>query len=298
MSVTSDENKEMLFSLFDDIQNENTIKLNTTEKNDLHIFISRQCEYLHNKRFEFENINEINKKIIDNSYNYYNKILEYKKNLLKNQQQQQQQSQNINLSIPTSLPDNKKESINKAFQQQKNDFESHIKPKQDEIDFTEPNKDEPISNLDFIMSQTLADREKELQAITQQYSQGKDAKKWLETTSTQDGEVEKLKIDSNSNVKLEIKPINKPKKKVTFQDDKPVDKFEMASFLSKLKKKKETTKKPNIIIKARVGEKSKVFESSVTQNQIILDKLNIIILNQENIFKQLNEIKNRYHQPK
>jgi len=296
MSVTSDENKEMLFSLFDDIQNENTIKLNTTEKNDLHIFISRQCEYLHNKRFEFENINEINKKIIDNSYNYYNKILDYKKNLLKNQQQQQ--SQNINLSIPTSLPVNKKESINKAFQQQKNDFESHIRPKQDEIDFTEPNKDEPISNLDFIMSQTLADREKELQAITQQYSQGKDAKKWLETTSTQDGEVEKLKIDSNSNVKLEIKPINKPKKKVTFQDDKPVDKFEMASFLSKLKKKTETTKKPNIIIKARVGEKPKVFESSVNQNQIILDKLNIIILNQENIFKQLNEIKNHYHQPK
>ena len=62
MSVTSDENKEMLFSLFDDIQNENTIKLNNTEKNDLHIFISKQCEYLHNKRFEFENINEIKKK--------------------------------------------------------------------------------------------------------------------------------------------------------------------------------------------------------------------------------------------
>lgn len=296
MSVTSDENKEMLFGLFNDIENENAIKLNDTEKNDLHIFISRQCEYLHNKRFDFTNINEINKKIIDNSFSYYNKIIDYKKNLLKNQSQNQ--NQNINLSVPTSIPINKKESINKAFQQQKNDFESHIKPKQDEIDFTEPNKDEPISNLDFIMSQTLADREKELNAITQQYSQGNNAKKWLETTSTQDGEIEKLKIDNGSNVKLEIKPINKPKKKVTFHDDKQISKFEMASFLSKLKKKKETAEKPNIIIKGRVGKKPEIFESTIDKNQIILDKLNIIILNQENIFKQLNEIKNHYHQPK
>ena len=45
----------------------------------LYPFINEKCNYFHTQRFEFESLNEINKKIVELSYNYImsNKIDEY-----------------------------------------------------------------------------------------------------------------------------------------------------------------------------------------------------------------------------
>ena len=52
-----------------------------------------------------------------------------------------------------------------------------INPKKpNKIDFSDNQEDFPIQNLDVIMNQTLADRQKELESITQKYSYSRSRK--------------------------------------------------------------------------------------------------------------------------
>ena len=68
MSVASQENKQMLADLMVNIMNDNNIVI--TDKTLLYKFIEEQCNYYHGKRFEFEGIQEINKKIVGLCYNF------------------------------------------------------------------------------------------------------------------------------------------------------------------------------------------------------------------------------------
>ena len=83
--------------------------------------------------------------------------------------------------------------FSRKLENQQNNFNKMINPKKPkEIDFTDNKEDEPIKNLDFIMTQTLADRQKELELITNKYNTNsqKTAQKWL---NREDDEVQKLK---------------------------------------------------------------------------------------------------------
>jgi len=316
MSVLSEENTNMLFGLFDDIIKENNQKISINDITQLKQFITQQCYYYHNKRFDFANdINEMNKKIIDSSFGYYNQMIEQKKELekrqkeqIKQQEQEQQQQQQMTNNRPNIVDRpisniNNNSNITLEYEKQKKDFISHIKPKQKEIDFSDPNKDKPINNLDIIMNQTLADRQKELMQITQQYNNTKQTKEWLNTKLNNESEfkpsepVEILKIDKSSDLKLETQEIKKKEKRVTFsiEEQDTASSLSMNSLLSKLKKKlppsnienKEGAKTENI---------SSVLSKPTTQQEnehflSIIEKLNIVILNQENIFKEINNIK-------
>ena len=70
MSVVTDSNKQMLFELLKSIGEENNLVVNEQQ---LSIFINKKCGYYHINRYEFgfgNDLNEINKKIIGEGYNF------------------------------------------------------------------------------------------------------------------------------------------------------------------------------------------------------------------------------------
>jgi len=244
MSVVADENKQMLIELMRSIIHDN--KLVIPPEVNIEGFISEQCSYFHTKRFEFSNLNEINKKIVELSYNY---ILSHNNTQNK-----------ARVSDKNKLVISKREVFDNNLKIQQNNFKNMIQPKKPEkIDFSDGSKDFPINNLGMIMTQTLADREKELKTITRQYSsQDKEkAHQWLNqnTNSTP-----KLTIDKDSsNVKIDTIDVKK-EKKVRFDiEEKKHSNIE--NLLLKLKKK------PSI-------------KSDMSG---IIDKLDLIIKNQNTI---------------
>ena len=226
MSVVSNENKEMLWDLIIDICNDNSFKVNGEE---LKQFLDNRCGYYHGQRFEFSNynLNDINKQIIGQCYNF----------ILSKQEKIQQ---------PTSVfkePVNKREMFDKDLAAKQKAFEEGItlkKPK--EIDFSDGSKDFPMDNLGVIMNQTLADRQKELEQITSGFSksQQEEAAKWLNN-----GETAKIKIGEN--IRSVENEIIKPQKKVRFEIKESGEKNAVTNFFSKLKVKKENNN--DIIVK-------------------------------------------------
>tara|TARA_B100000963_G_scaffold144839_1_gene126137 strand:- start:3483 stop:4265 length:783 start_codon:yes stop_codon:yes gene_type:complete len=245
MSVVSNENKEMLWDLIIDICNDNSFQVNGEE---LKQFLDGRCGYYHGQRFEFPNfnLNDINKEIIGQCYNFI---------LSKQQNTRINKSSNIKMQDPL----NKRELFNKNLAEKQKAFEDGItlkKPK--EIDFSDGGEDFPIGNLDVIMNQTLADRQKELEQITSKYSksQQEEATRWLNNSETP-----KIKIFDNVSVENEV---IKQQKKVRFEVKEKGEKNAVTNFFSKLKMKKE-------------------------DNNDIIEKLDIIISNQEKILKLLQK---------
>ena len=66
MSVVSRENMSMIHELMKTIINDNNLK----PVDQLPNFIESKCAYFHTNRFEFGSLNEINKKIVEMSYNF------------------------------------------------------------------------------------------------------------------------------------------------------------------------------------------------------------------------------------
>ena len=76
----------------------------------------------------------------------------------------------------------KREKFDVGLATQESQFKQMINPKKPKkIDFSDGSEDLPIQNLDVIMNQTLADRQKELESITQKYNtvDQEKAQKWL-----------------------------------------------------------------------------------------------------------------------
>ena len=187
------------------------------------------------------------------------------------------------------------------MKKKKNDFISHINPKQKEIDFSDPNKDQPINNLDIIMNQTLADRQKELMQITHQYNNTNQTKDWLNTKLTNKSDfepsqpVEILKIDTSSDLKLETQEIKRKEKRVSFNIEDANTPLSMNSLLSKLKRKSEpqNTKKVDMVRPINDSVNTVFIENKKKEEHLLtlIEKFNIVILNQENVLKEINNIK-------
>ena len=243
MSVVDNTNKQMLYELLLDISKDNNIALTNT--NIIKNFIDKQCAFFHSQRFEYGSLNQINKKIIELSYNYL-------------------------LSLKNDTP-----KIVKTIEVKKPNFEEHQKnynkllnpDKPKEIDFTDGGKEFPIQNLDVIMNQTLADRQRELEKITNKYSNNKQAQKWL---NREEEDTPKIKIEKDSNVQLDsIRNISKQnEKRVRFNLNNNSNN-ELSNLFSKLKKVKQFT------------------------NNDIMDNLKTIISNQEKILSILQSDKDK-----
>ena len=121
------------------------------------------------------------------------------------------------------------------------------KPKPNQVTFEEKEQDVPSQNLDVLMKQSLADREKELQLILNNKGDKK-AEEWLKPIETSD------------------KP--KESKKVSFNLEAPKDeRQEVVNLLSKLKPKRVQSSNQNNEI---INLLKKVLENQ----EKILSKLN------------------------
>ena len=173
----------------------------------------------------------------------------------------------------------KREMFDKGFKIQQENFDKMIQPKKPrEIDFSDSKKDMPISNLSVIMNQTLADRQKELQTITQQYSITEKAKKWLNNDNkTMDIEPQTPKIQIEHNTSVPLKntiDVSKEKKRVHFEVQDKNPKTKINELFAKLKMK--STNNPVTQNKTETDKE-----------QEIMKKLNTIISNQEKILDLL-----------
>ena len=249
MSVVSQSNKQMLFDLLKSIGSDNNLVIND---NTLMTFIEEKCVYFHTNRFEFEfgtNLNEINKKIVEQGYNL----------IMSNQPRKavKQQSQEPQLS--------RREIFDVGLANQEAQFKKMINPKKPkEIDFADGGEDFPIQNLDQIMNKTLADRQKELETITQKYSSDdkEKAQKWL---NREEDSIPKIKIEKTSNLKLDNAIEVNRERRVRFEVNEKPKPLGLNNLFSKLKQKKPVS------------------------NDDIINKLETIISNQEKIMKLLEK---------
>ena len=156
MSVNTNSNKELLYELLQSVITENNFNINVQT---LVSLIDNQCSEYELKKQNFNGLSEINKIILDNCYKFF----------LENQLKHVSNISEVN---DNDLFKKKKNTFDDKLKTIKNDFDNMIKLKQpDEIKFEDEEEPEmPPENLETIMNQTLADREKELQMITQKYS--------------------------------------------------------------------------------------------------------------------------------
>lgn len=234
----------MLFDLLKSIGTENNLVI---DENKLFKFITEKCNYFHTNRYEFDygsNLNEVNKRIVNDGYNF----------IMSNQNRQQVQPNKKVQQGELS----KREMFDVGLANKEAQFKKMINPqKPKDIDFSDNKEDLPIKNLDVIMNQTLADRQRELTSITQKYNHAdkQKAQAWL---NREDDTPPKIKIEKNSNINLNSPIEIKSKKRVTFNVNEEKNN-NLTNFFSKLKQK------PTI------------------NNSDIMDKLNTIISNQNEI---------------
>lgn len=247
MSVVDEENKKMLFDLIVTIANDNELKI---DNNELYKFISDKCGYFHTKRFEFGKLSDINKRIVEQGYFY---IMSNQSSDIKNERKQEVSRREIFDTNLSNHEQNFKKMINAK------------KPK--EIDFSDNSKDFPIGNLNNIMNQTLADREKELTMITQKYQNNNktDINKWL---NREDENTPKIKIEKESNLKLDnTVNLNKNDKRVHFK----INEKNEVNEVNEVNKKTATLN--NLF--------SKLKQKKPVSNDDIIERLDKIISNQE-----------------
>tara|TARA_B100001250_G_C19641616_1_gene718541 strand:- start:5 stop:835 length:831 start_codon:yes stop_codon:yes gene_type:complete len=259
MSVVSQSNQQMLFELLKSISTDNQLQINERA---LEQFITQKCAYFHTNRFELDigsNLNELNKKIVEQGYNF----------IMSNQPRQK--------VTPKQSPQmSKREMFDVGLANQEAHLKKMINPKKPKkIDFSDGSEDFPIQNMERVMNQTLADRQRELDSITQKYSNNdkQKAEKWLNMNEN----TPKIKIERTTNIKLDNtitdlallpkQQRDKIERRVTFdiQESKPPN--ALSSLFSKLKQKKPVS------------------------NDDIINKLDTIISNQEKIMKMFSTIK-------
>jgi len=215
MSVLSNSNMQILWEVLNGMISEN--KLNINDKKEFKSYFDNKCREFHVKRFDFSGLSEINKNIVSECFEYLKKMSRNSKLLMFREYEQYGNKKIINNM-----------QIDKRYEEHQTNFKSMINAKRpNEIDFAE-NIDEPIGNMDDIMSKRMKERNMDINSIKNEYNQNHESIKWLNNSGDippklviHDEPVDKSEITNNFlNKGSEIKKKEeKPKKKVKFQSD-------------------------------------------------------------------------------
>ena len=203
MSVIANSNKEILWEVLNGLIQENNFHL--PDLGEFQQFFENKCLLYHKKRFDFDGLNSINRKIVADCYEYLSKkshdnslvmFREYKnfgnKNIVKNLE------------------------VSKRYQDHESNFKKMMKVKRPgDINFAE-DTDEPIADMDGKLNEMMKQRNQELSNITNNYD--KDDIKWLKT-----GDVPKLKIEGSNNLELEVEELSTKKEKRVKFESKIID---------------------------------------------------------------------------
>ena len=227
--------------------------INTVDR-EFQTFFDRLCINYNENRLEYNSIQEINKRILEECFYFSQQITEARNK--KKQIERPPPVQQVYSSGTTELKtlDSKDLRIQKdseftmKLKSREEAFKSLIsKPVPEQVTFEDKNQDVPSQNLDVLMKQSLADREKELQLILNNKGDKK-AEEWLKPIETSD------------------KP--KEQKKVSFNLEEPKnERQEVVNLLSKLKPK----------------------QSVQNENNEIINLLKKVLENQEKILSKLNK---------
>jgi hypothetical protein len=217
-----DGNKQLLLEVVDEQYKHYNVKRNAGFMG----FYNNIYKFYQRNQGEYDNIQQVNKKIIQESIGFIRKnITQYANNDTGQYYDNQPTQDTISLKQvdATDLRYVKDDKFDMKLKKREEDFTGLMnvgKPK--DIDFTFKSEDElPAEDLNKLLGQTLADREKELENITNKYNKGglEDVAKWLKINEeNKEKGREKLKED----------------KKVTFKVEEKTDPA-VNSLLSKLK---------------------------------------------------------------
>lgn len=197
----NNENKQMILEVIDGQYRNYNIKQNQGFMG----FYNNIYKFYQRNQGEYNSIQEINKKVVQESIGFIKKnITRYATNSNSNDNYYSNQPRQDTISLKqidaTDLRYVKDDKFDMKLKKREEEFSGLMnRGKPDEIDFTF-NKDEelPAESLNKILGQTLADREKELQSITNTYNKNglEDAAKWLKINEDEkDKGRKKLKDD-------------------------------------------------------------------------------------------------------
>ena len=211
MSVIAESNKYMLWDVLKGLVSEN--ELQVTDVAGFQEFFENKCKYYHSKRFDYNGLSDVNKKIIGECFNFLKSASNNNKLLMFRDYEQFGNKKVV-----------KTMSIGKRYKEHEKNFKKMInKAMPDDIDFSEE-ADMPIRDMGDMLSKTMEQRESELNNITQQYDQG-DSLKWLNTGGVpklkiHDDDFEYLNSGSTENVEMVVnEKKQKPVKKVKFKSN-------------------------------------------------------------------------------
>jgi hypothetical protein len=252
MSVISESNKGILWEVLNGMIGENNLEIQ--DMRNFQRFFEEKCKNYHSKRFDYNGLSDINKHIVSDCFSYLKKMSQESKLIMFRDFEKYG-----NKKVVNSLK------VGKRYEDHQDNFKKLMKKKiPGEIDFSE-NVDEPIGNMEDILSQTMQQREAEISNISQRYDENGSIK-WLNS-----GGVPKLKIHNEKINKINLQVVEKKKivKKVKFKSD----------LVEKIKKQRDIENKVKDIVDNEIvnSNMDKYFElMNQKMNKNIEDKKNDI----------------------
>lgn len=259
----NNENKQMILEVIDGQYRNYNIKQNQGFMG----FYNNIYKFYQRNQGEYNSIQEINKKVVQESIGFIKKnITRYATNSNSNDNYYSNQPRQDTISLKqidaTDLRYVKDDKFDMKLKKREEEFSGLMnRGKPDEIDFTF-NKDEelPAESLNKILGQTLADREKELQSITNTYNKNglEDAAKWLKINEDEkDKGRKKLKDDKKVTFSItEDNTVNTLLSKLKPTENKEENKEDFIGILNTiLNKQDEILNLLRNITKEKVEEK-------------------------------------------
>lgn len=215
-------NKQLLLEVIGEQYKRHNIKQN----NGFMGFFNNIYKYYQRNQGEYNNIQEINKKVVQESMGFIQKnVVQYATNSNVQERSDNLSLKQVDVTDLRYVKDDKFDMKLKAREDEFSGLMNSGKPK--DIDFSFNEEEQlPAADLNKLLGQTLADREKELKNVQRKYNKNgiDDAAKWL-----------KLNEEEKDTVKS--------KKTVSFNMNElpPTDDKTVSTLLSKLKPVKENT---------------------------------------------------------
>ena len=262
-NFTSQENTNLIWDLLNEHTTDRfSYNLKSNNNKVINKFFIDTINEIQKHQTEYTNIMEMNKTTLLKCINFIDKNIQYIKE------------------------PNKKDVFEIRMKKQKNQFDSLMNKKvPQEIDFSDKMDNNPVDK--FAVDKTLAERERELQQITQQYV-NTDAESWIKNGIKKDDD-DKIKI-----IEEPIKNVNpilmdkssmlekeKTNKRVSFEiKEQKTDVKPSSNFLNKLKKKDTTEELSKEIDKIK-NDINEIHKSMKTME----DNQNKILSLVENVIK-------------
>ena len=230
-------------------------------------FFNNRLEMYHQKRFNYHNLQEMNKHLLSDCFQFINKE---NKQIEKNTMVLKPPPSSHTFQSPTDNIRQQQKNNDNAFDSYKKQYDTMLNPKKpSEIDFSDTIEDEPIQNIDSIMNQTLEDRAKELARITNTYSdKPPDWIKPPENKQTPDNQPMKLIIEDKP-TKSTQSILKQKKVSFDFSEQptdnssvKPHESITVNKLLNKLKIKQKQQPQQNDIQSSTILNSTTTYDSS------------------------------------